>query len=68
MISNENFTVTCDNFEHRVAIGNVGFSRGIHYWEITIERYQNNADIAFGIARCQVAKDKMLGMDYLIQG
>jgi tripartite motif-containing protein 9/67 len=53
--------VTCDSYEHRVVLGNIGFSRGVHYWEINIDRYQNNADIAFGIARSDVSKDKMLG-------
>jgi tripartite motif-containing protein 9/67 len=61
LFSNENQTVTCDSYEHRVVLGNIGFSRGVHYWEINIDRYQNNADIAFGIARSDVSKDKMLG-------
>lgn len=59
--SNENQTVTCDSYEHRVALGSIGFSRGVHYWEITIDRYDNNADPAFGIARFDVSKDSMLG-------
>ncbi|KFM69617.1 E3 ubiquitin-protein ligase TRIM9, partial [Stegodyphus mimosarum] len=36
VLSNENLTVTCDSYEHRVVLGNIGFSRGIHYWEVTI--------------------------------
>lgn len=61
VLSNENLTVSCDSYEHRVVLGNIGFSRGIHYWEVTIVKYDNNADPAFGIARFDVVKDLMLG-------
>ncbi|XP_055925973.1 E3 ubiquitin-protein ligase TRIM9-like [Argiope bruennichi] len=63
VLSNENLTVTCDSFEHRVVLGSIGFSRGVHYWEVTIVKYDNNADPAFGIARFDVVKDLMLGKD-----
>ncbi|RWS17546.1 E3 ubiquitin-protein ligase TRIM9-like protein [Dinothrombium tinctorium] len=63
IISNEKQTATCETYENRVVLGNIGFSRGVHYWEITIDRYDGNADPAFGIAKCDVAKDKMLGKD-----
>ena len=33
--SSENQTVSADGWEHRVALGSVGFSRGVHYWEFT---------------------------------
>lgn len=61
VLSNENLTVSCDSYEHRVVLGSIGFSRGIHYWEVTINKYDNNADPAFGIARFDVIKDQMLG-------
>lgn len=61
IISNGNQSVTCDSYEHRIVLANMGFSRGVHYWEVSVDRYLNNADIAFGIARSNVAKDKMLG-------
>ncbi|GFX26786.1 e3 ubiquitin-protein ligase TRIM9 [Trichonephila clavipes] len=60
VLSNENLTVTCDCYEHRVVLGSIGFSRGVHYWEVTIVKYDNNADPAFGIARFDVVKDLML--------
>ncbi|XP_076311736.1 E3 ubiquitin-protein ligase TRIM9-like [Tachypleus tridentatus] len=63
VLTNENQTVTCDSYEHRVALGNVGFSRGIHYWEFFVDRLGNNTDPAFGIARFDVVKDLMLGKD-----
>lgn len=43
-------------------MSNLAFSRGVHYWELSVDRYDGNADAAFGVARCAVAKDKMLGM------
>lgn len=44
-----------------MALGSVGFSRGIHYWEFTIDKYMADTDPAFGVARIDVARDKMLG-------
>lgn len=61
ILSNDNQTATSISFEHRVICANIGFSRSIHYWEWEINVYLNNADIAFGVARYEVAKDKMLG-------
>ncbi|XP_066147699.1 E3 ubiquitin-protein ligase TRIM9 isoform X1 [Euwallacea fornicatus] len=61
--SEDNTTVTGEGWEHRVALGSVGFSRGVHYWEFTIDKYDADTDPAFGIARIDVTRDKMLGKD-----
>jgi tripartite motif-containing protein 9/67 len=58
---NDNRTVSADGWEHCVALGSVGFSRGVHYWEFTIDKYCADTDPAFGIARIDVSRDKMLG-------
>uniref|UniRef100_A0A8C2L3H7 Tripartite motif containing 9 n=1 Tax=Cyprinus carpio TaxID=7962 RepID=A0A8C2L3H7_CYPCA len=63
ILSNDNLTVTCNSYDDRVVMGNTGFSRGVHYWEMTIDRYDNHPDPAFGIARADVMKDVMLGKD-----
>ncbi len=63
ILSNDNLTVTCNSYDDRVVMGNTGFSRGVHYWEMTIDRYDNHPDPAFGVARADVIKDVMLGKD-----
>ena len=63
LISNENMCMTCNSFENRVVLGDVGFSRGRHFWEVTVERYDGNPDPAFGVALEDVTKDAILGRD-----
>ncbi|XP_037088605.1 tripartite motif-containing protein 67-like [Pollicipes pollicipes] len=63
--SDSNGAVSCDSFEPCVALATTGFSRGVHYWEFTLERYDGNADPAFGVARLDVTKSQMLGADSL---
>jgi len=62
LFSNDDRTVTTCSFDERVVLAGVGFTRGVHYWELVVDRYENNKDPAFGVARSDVAKDKMLGM------
>lgn len=61
VFSNDLSTVSVDGWDHRVALGSVGFSRGIHYWEFIINKYSPDTDPAFGIARIDVERDQMLG-------
>ncbi|XP_075265171.1 E3 ubiquitin-protein ligase TRIM9-like isoform X2 [Convolutriloba macropyga] len=63
ILSNQNSTVTSSSFDERVVLGSIGFSKGKHYWEITIDRYDSLPDPAFGIARQDVPRDCMLGKD-----
>ncbi|XP_034418544.1 E3 ubiquitin-protein ligase TRIM9 isoform X3 [Cyclopterus lumpus] len=63
ILSNDNLTVSCNSYDDRVVMGNSAFSRGVHYWEMTVDRYDNHPDPAFGIARADVLKDVMLGKD-----
>ncbi|XP_031703214.1 E3 ubiquitin-protein ligase TRIM9 isoform X4 [Anarrhichthys ocellatus] len=63
VLSNDNLTVSCNSYDDRVVMGNSAFSRGVHYWEMTVDRYDNHPDPAFGVARADVLKDVMLGKD-----
>lgn len=60
-ISEDAMSASCEGYEHRVVLSSVGFSRGVHYWELTIDRYHADTDPAFGIARAEVSRDRMLG-------
>ena len=42
----DNRTTICTSFDDRVVLGNIGFSRGCHYWEVTTDRYDGNPDPA----------------------
>lgn len=59
--SADHCALSCPGYEHRVALGSVGFSRGVHYWEFSVDRYDSDTDPSFGVARIDVAKDQMLG-------
>ena len=61
LFSNDNMTITSSSFDDRVVLGTVGLSRGVHYWELSIDRYENNKDPAFGIALQCVSRDRMIG-------
>ncbi len=60
-LTSDGLTATTDSYEPRVLLGSVGFSRGVHYWEVTVERYDGTADPAFGVARRDVSRGSMLG-------
>ncbi|XP_046658047.1 E3 ubiquitin-protein ligase TRIM9-like isoform X1 [Daphnia pulicaria] len=64
-LSADGLTATTDSYEPRVLLSSVGFSRGVHYWEFTVDRYDGAADPAFGVARRDVTRDSMLGKDEL---
>uniref|UniRef100_A0A8C5N1P7 Tripartite motif-containing protein 67 n=1 Tax=Leptobrachium leishanense TaxID=445787 RepID=A0A8C5N1P7_9ANUR len=63
VLSNDNMTATCSSYDDRVVLGTAAFSKGVHYWEIKVDRYDNHPDPAFGVARINVVKDMMLGKD-----
>ncbi|KAM4828567.1 tripartite motif-containing protein 67 [Thomomys bottae] len=63
ILSNDNQTATCSSYDDRVVLGTAAFSKGVHYWELHVDRYDNHPDPAFGVARAGVAKDMMLGKD-----
>ncbi|CAN0311642.1 unnamed protein product [Lampetra planeri] len=62
-VSSEGRVATCRSCEDRVVIGTAGFSRGVHYWEVRLDRYEGRPDPAFGVARRAVRMDAMLGRD-----
>ena len=63
ILSNDNQSATCSSYDDRVVLGTAAFSKGAHYWELHVDRYDNHPDPAFGVARASVVKDMMLGKD-----
>ncbi|KAF7635510.1 hypothetical protein Mgra_00005050 [Meloidogyne graminicola] len=63
ILSNNCCTVTGTSMEYRTILGTVTFSKGVHYWEVSIDRYDGNADIVIGVANPLVNKHAMLGKD-----
>ncbi|KAG5277468.1 hypothetical protein AALO_G00117970 [Alosa alosa] len=63
VLTNDNQTVSCNSYDDRVVLGTAAFSKGVHYWELRIDRYDNHPDPAFGVARINTTKDMMLGKD-----
>ena len=62
LFSNDNLTATSSSFDNRVVLGSVGFARrGVHRWQLTVDRYENNKDPAFGVATRDVSRDRMIG-------
>ncbi|OON21598.1 fibronectin type III domain protein, partial [Opisthorchis viverrini] len=60
LLTNGNRTVTSQVAEDRVIIGSTGLSRGVHYWEFTVDRCDAGGQPAFGIARQDCNKEIML--------
>lgn len=54
-------TARAGGWQPRVALADQPLARGCHYWRLRIDDYDGDADPAFGIARAEVARDKMLG-------
>ncbi|XP_067097910.1 E3 ubiquitin-protein ligase TRIM9 [Osmerus mordax] len=63
VLTNDNQTVSCSSYDDRVVLGTAAFSKGVHYWELSVDRYDNHPDPAFGVARINTVKDMMLGKD-----
>ncbi|KAF9808644.1 hypothetical protein SFRURICE_019802 [Spodoptera frugiperda] len=64
-LSADGLSAAAAGWQPRVALADQPLARGLHYWRLRIDRYDGDADPAFGIARADVARDKMLGSDAL---
>lgn len=63
ILSNECATLSGNTLEHRTVLGSIAFSKGVHYWEVTVDRHDGHADIVIGVAQPAVNRNLMLGKD-----
>ncbi|KAA0187146.1 E3 ubiquitin-protein ligase [Fasciolopsis buskii] len=68
LLTNGNRTITSQINEDRVILGSTGLSRGVHYWEFTVDRCDPGGQPAFGIARVDCNKEIMLGIRISVIG
>ncbi|CAH2076303.1 unnamed protein product, partial [Iphiclides podalirius] len=64
-LSADGLSARAAGWQPRVVLADQPLARGVHYWRLRVDSYDGDADPAFGIARADVARDKMLGSDAL---
>ncbi|CAH0714313.1 unnamed protein product, partial [Brenthis ino] len=64
-LSADGLCARAGGWQPRVALADQPLARGLHYWRLRVDDYDGDADPAFGVARADVARDKMLGSDAL---
>lgn len=57
----DGLSASAAGWQPRVLIADTPLARGTHYWRLRLDHYDADADPAFGVARADVARDKMLG-------
>uniref|UniRef100_A0A7I4YZJ8 E3 ubiquitin-protein ligase TRIM9 n=1 Tax=Haemonchus contortus TaxID=6289 RepID=A0A7I4YZJ8_HAECO len=62
-LSNECTSLTGTSLEYRTILGSIAFSKGVHYWEVSVVRHESNADVVVGVAQPTVNRNIMLGKD-----
>lgn len=59
-LSNNNMTVyKPKTFEFQTVIGNLKMSSGRHYWEIKIDKYEDEEALYVGIMKERISKDEL---------
>ncbi|CAB3397524.1 unnamed protein product [Caenorhabditis bovis] len=63
VLSNDCATLSGSTLEYRTILGSIAFSKGVHYWEVTIDRHDGHSDVVIGVAQPAINRNLMLGKD-----
>ncbi|CAI4223361.1 unnamed protein product [Auanema sp. JU1783] len=63
ILSNDCTSLTASSLEYKTILGSTAFSKGVHYWEVTVDDHDGNGDIVIGVAQPSVNRNIMLGKD-----
>lgn len=63
LLSADGCSLSGCSLDYGVVLGSVSFSRGVHYWEVGLDRLEPNADLVLGVAQAHVDRHQMLGRD-----
>lgn len=63
LVTNDCRSLTGTTLDFRVCFGTVSLSKGVHYWEVTIENIEVNTDVVLGVAQQSANVHQILGKD-----
>jgi hypothetical protein len=63
LVTDDCRSLTGTTLDFRVCFGTVSLSKGVHYWEVSIDRIDVNTDVVLGVAQQAANVHQILGKD-----